>query len=108
FSYYDYNLCSLNLKTGELKTDLLGIGPNGRVYDNAINAVAIRGNTVLAGHQSKGIYCYNRTTGTCSLLDWKTLTPEDPTSDIIATINADEAGTIWIGTRNKGLLRYSD
>jgi len=108
FSYYDYNLCSLNLKTGELKTDLLGIGPNGRVYDNAINAVAVRGNTVLAGHQSKGIYCYNRITGTWSLLDWKTLTPKDPTSDVIATINVDEAGTMWIGTRNKGLIRYSD
>ncbi len=108
FSYYDYNLCSLNLKTGELKTDLLGIGPNGRVYDNAINAVAIRGNMVLAGHQSKGIYRYDRTTGVCNLLDWKTLTPEDPTSDIIATINVDGAGTIWIGTRNKGLIRYSD
>lgn len=108
FSYYDYNLCSLNLRTGELKTDLLGIGANGRVYDNAIHAVAIRGNTVLAGHQSKGIYSYDLTTGTCSLLDWKMLTPEDTTSDIIATINVDAGGTIWIGTRNKGLIRYSD
>ncbi|WP_353131045.1 two-component regulator propeller domain-containing protein [Parapedobacter pyrenivorans] len=108
FSYYDYNLCSLNLNSGELKTNLLGIGPNERVYDNAIHAVAIRGNTVLAGHQSKGIYCYDRTTGTRSLLDWKTLTPEDPTSDIIATINVDAGGMVWIGTRNKGLIRYSD
>ena len=108
FSYYDYNLCSLNLKTGELRTDLLGIGPNDRVYDNAIHAVAIRGNTVLAGHQSKGIYRYDRTTGSCSLLDWETLTPEDPTVDVIATIHVDAGGTIWIGTRNKGLIRYSD
>lgn len=108
FSYYDYNLCSLNLKTGELNTDLLGIGPNKKVYDNAIHAVAIRGNTVLAAHQSKGIYAYERTNGTCTLLDWRILTPEDTTSDIIATINVDAAGTIWIGTRNKGLIRYSD
>lgn len=108
FSYYDYNLCSLDLKTGELKTDLLGIGGNDRFYDNSIHAVAIWGDTVLAAHQSKGIYTYNRTTGVCGLLDWQTLTPQDTTSDIISTIHADTSGTLWIGTRNKGLIRYSD
>lgn len=106
FSYYDYNLCSLNLKTGELATDLLGIGPNGRVYDNAIHSVATRGSMVLAAHQSKGIYQYDRVTGSCSLLDWKILTPEDPAGDVIATINVDAAGpdsTIMMAT-DKGFI----
>lgn len=108
FSYYDHGLCKLDMNTGEIETDLLQLGPNVRVYDNAIHAVAVHDGAVLAGHESAGIYRYDIKTGQRTLLDWKILTPADPTTDVITALTVDASGNTWIGTRDKGLIRYSD
>ncbi len=108
FSYYDHGLCKLDLETGKIETGLLGIGSNVRVYDNAIHAIAIDGGAVLAGHQSAGLYRYDIATGQTTLLDWHTLTPTDPIPDAVATLTVDSSGNVWIGTRDKGLIRYSE
>ncbi len=108
FSYYDHDLCRIDLKTGKIDTGLLKLGPNTRAYNNAIHAIAVYGDAVLAGHESKGLYRYERSTGRITSLDWKILTPSFPTPSLIMALDVDRAGNIWIGTRDKGLIRYSD
>lgn len=108
FSYYDFNLCRLELATGRIETNLLKLGPNRRVYDNSINALAVKDSVVFAGHATRGLYRYHMRSGVCERIDWHTLTPQDPQSDQIMALHVGNLGALWIGTQRKGLIRYAD
>lgn len=108
FSYYDHDLCKLDLKTRALETRLLGLDANDRVYDNALSTVAINGTRVLAGHVRHGLYSYDMETGRRERIEWATLTPAEPTPDEIMHIHVDSMNNIWVGTKTKGLIRYAD
>ncbi len=108
-NYYDSGFSRLDVRTGKWNMDLLALGRNTRFYDNNILCAAMRKDgTIWAGHDRNGLYVYDTHTGRHDRIGWASITPADTTSDAISAIYVDSVDNVWIGTKRKGLIRYSN
>lgn len=104
--YYDYDIVALNMRNGQIRTGLLGLGINDWFYDNFISALSYlpEEHTLLAGHVTDGIYLWDIAQGGKTHIGWDKILPDIPKKTRIRDLLVTEKG-YWMATGN-GLFFY--
>lgn len=105
--YYDYDLVSYDPKSKQLSKSILGLGKNKDYYDNFIAALAYwpEANSLVIGHNLKGLWHLDLTRNTMDSIHWADLMPILPKPSRIQAILPIKDG-YWLGTES-GLFYYS-
>lgn len=105
--YYDYDLVSYDSQSGAVQYSILGLGKNKDYYDNFISSMAYwpEENSLLIGHNVRGLWSMNLDSNKADLISWDNLMPSLPQPSRIQALLPTKDG-YWVGTES-GLFYYA-
>lgn len=105
--YYDYDLVSYDSESGAVEHSILGLGKNKDYYDNFISSIAYwrEENSLLIGHNIKGLWSMNLDSNKAELIAWDNLMPILPQPSRIQALLPSKDG-YWVAT-GSGLFYYA-